>query len=177
MKPNGRLGRTLSHLTARHEPRVGLRLNLKHGLGAFLAILSLGSLLPMTGLPLLIAPLGASTLLLFGRPSSPLAQPSNLIGGYLVGATSALAAASLFPGILLATAVSIGLALMMMTLLRVTHPPAGAIPLIAFADPSNFGDVLLGVTVGAVALMLLALIYHRIPPRQSYPCSSETARR
>lgn len=167
-----RFGKMVAPFVARHEPRVGFRLNLKHGVGAFFAILVLGYLLDSTGLPLLIAPFGASTLLLFGRPSSPLAQPANLIGGYLIGATTAFISAALFPGVLWATASSLGLALMLMSLLRVTHPPAGAIPLIAFADPVEIMTVIGAVVVGSIAMTILAVLYHRIPPRQPYPCGT-----
>ncbi len=154
---------------ARHEPEVSLRHNLKSGIGAFCAVLFLGFMLQRTELPLLIAPFGASTLLLFGRPSSPLAQPANLFGGYLIAGLSAYIAASIFPGVLWTTAVSLGVSFMLMTFFRVTHPPAGAIPLIAFASPVDVLFLVEAVAVGAVTLTLLALIYHRIPPRQTYP--------
>lgn len=168
-EPHGQVGRVWAGFTARNEPRVSLRHNVKTGIGAFFAILALGALLERIGLPLLITSFGASTLLLLGRPSSPLAQPANLFGGYAIGATTAFLAASLFPGVLWATAVSLGLSLMLMTYFRVTHPPAGAIPLIAFADPVHIVTLVEAIGVSAVALLLLALIYHRIPPRQTYP--------
>jgi CBS-domain-containing membrane protein len=53
--------------------------------------------------------------------------------------------------------------------LRVTHPPAGAIPLLAFAEPVAVLTLLEAVIVGSVTLVLLALGYHRLPPRQVYP--------
>src|ERR1700738_3521876 len=60
--------------------------------GALLGILltglvshwALGSSAP---LPLLIAPMGASAVLLFGVPASPLAQPWSIIGGNLLSGT------------------------------------------------------------------------------------------
>jgi CBS-domain-containing membrane protein len=168
-QPSGRLARVLADYTARNEPRVSVRHNIKAGIGTFVALLALGTLLERAGLPLLITSFGASTLLLFGRPSSPLAQPANLFGGYAIGATTAFLSALLFPGVLWATAISLGLSLMLMTYFRVTHPPAGAIPLIAFADPVHVVTLVEALLVGSVALLLLALVYHRIPPRQTYP--------
>lgn len=38
----------------------------------------------VAGYPLLIASLGASSVLLYGVPGSPLAQPKNLFGGHLI---------------------------------------------------------------------------------------------
>jgi CBS-domain-containing membrane protein len=153
----------------RHEPKSPFGLNVKQGIGAFTGILVLGFLLGQTSLPLLIAPFGASTLLLFGRPSSPLSQPINLFGGYLIGSSVSFAAAALFPGVLMATAISLGISLMLMTALRVTHPPAGAIPLIAFASPVDMLELVEAVAVGSTTLMIVALLFHRIPPRQAYP--------
>lgn len=159
----------LSDLFTRHEAPVPVRFTLKAALGAMLAILLLGVLLSQTGLPLLIAPFGASCLLLFGRPSSALAQPTNVVAGYAVAALVAFGTAQFFPGLLWATAVSTGLSLLLMRNMRVTHPPAGAIPLLAFAEPVAVLQLLEAVIVGSVALVLFALAYHRLPPRQVYP--------
>lgn len=46
----------------------------------------------VTQLALLIPPFGASSVLLFALPSSPLAQPRNVIGGHLVAASAGLIA-------------------------------------------------------------------------------------
>jgi CBS-domain-containing membrane protein len=164
-----RLLRFLAQFVARPEPAVGWRLITKHTIGVFFAVLLLGAMLNQTSLPLLLAPFGASTLLLFGRPKSPLAQPANVIGGYLICAASALIAATLLPGVLWGTAASLALALTAMSRFRLTHPPAGALPLIAFADPQTLYVVVEAIVVGSVTLILLATLYHRIPPRQRYP--------
>ena len=165
----GRLKASLGRLLARHETTVPLRYTLKAGLGAFLTILVLGLLLAGTGLPFLVAPFGASTILVFGRPSGALAQPINVVAGYAVAAIVAFAAAQLFPGVLWATAISTGLSLVLMRTLRVTHPPAGAIPLLAFAEPVNVLQLVEAVLIGSVALVAVALVYHRLPPSQPYP--------
>lgn len=164
-----RLLRFFATFLARPEPAIDWRLTLKHTAGVFLAILFLGLMLSQTSLPLLIAPFGASTLLLFGRPQSPLAQPANVIGGYLICAASALLAATLLPGVLWGTAASLALALTAMSRLRVTHPPAGALPLIALADPQTLYIVVEAIVVGSLTLIALAVLYHRIPPCQRYP--------
>lgn len=159
----------LSELLARHEPRVPLRYSLKAGIGALLAILILGMLLESTGLPLLIAPFGASTILVFGRPRGVLAQPVNVVAGYTIAASVAFGASQLFPGVLWATGASIGLSLVLMRVLRVTHPPAGAIPLLAFGETIEVLALLEAVMLGSVILVGLALVWHRLPPRQNYP--------
>lgn len=159
----------LRDLGVRHEPAIPLKYNLKAGLGALLSILLLGWLLQRTGLPLLIAPLGASAILLFGRPTGVLAQPLNVVSGYGIAVITAYLAFRVVPNELWATAGAIGVTLVLMRLFRVTHPPAGAIPLIALAEAQRIGDVFVGIIVGGVILILMALLWHHLPPRQPYP--------
>ncbi len=141
---------------------------LKAGIGAFVAIALLGLLLEPTGLPLLIAPFGASAILVYGYPGTAFAQPLNVLGSYLIAAAIAFVAASQCPGAVWATALAVALSLIVMMSLRVTHPPAGAIPLIAFADPSHVIQLTQVAIVGAVILIVLAFVLHRLPPRSRY---------
>jgi CBS-domain-containing membrane protein len=46
--------------------------------------------------PLLMAPFGATSVLIFGVPDSPLAQPRNVIGGSVISALVSLVALQLF---------------------------------------------------------------------------------
>jgi len=57
------------------------------GAGSFLAIAATAYLSARTNSPLLMAPFGATSVLIFGVPDSPLAQPRNVIGGNLVAAS------------------------------------------------------------------------------------------
>jgi CBS-domain-containing membrane protein len=65
-------------------------------LGSFVAIAATGYLSMKTNSPLLMAPFGATSVLIFGVPDSPLAQPRNLIGGSLVAALVSLTILHLF---------------------------------------------------------------------------------
>ena len=56
--------------------------------GGLIAISCLGILSNLSTYALLIAPFRASTVLWFGAPNSPLAQPRNLNSGNLVGVIS-----------------------------------------------------------------------------------------
>jgi CBS-domain-containing membrane protein len=167
--PRGAAPGFLARLLARHEPRANLPQTLKAGLFAGLAILGLGLMFDATGLPLLIGPFGASTILLFGRPNGVLAQPANVVGGYLIAACVAFVAAEFFPGVLWATAFSTGLSLILMASVRLTHPPAGAIPLIVFGDEAEVINLVVAIVVGSLVLVAMAIVVHRIPPRRGYP--------
>ena len=60
------------------------------GIGGFIAILLLASARAELNANLLIAPFGASCVLVFAIPQSPLAQPRNVIGGHLIAPAAGL---------------------------------------------------------------------------------------
>jgi CBS domain-containing membrane protein len=80
----------------------------------------------------LFAPLGATAVLVFAVPSSPLAQPWNCVVGNTVPALYTLLLLWAFPTLsqtsLAALAVAGAIALML--LLRALHPPGGAVALL-----------------------------------------------
>ncbi len=143
--------------------------HVKSGSGAILGMSLVGGLSSLTGLPLLIAPLGATAVLLFGQPGSPLAQPMNIFGGYLISAIVGVGAVAAFPGMWWAAAVAVGVAIALMLILRVTHPPAGTLPLVATASPFHGPPLFIVVLIGSISLVSLAVLHHRIPPRTQYP--------
>lgn len=159
----------ISLLTARHEPEGPLLGHLKSGLGAALGLALVGGLATVTGWPLLVAPLGASVVLLFGQPQSPLAQPANVFGGYFLATVLAVAVTQAAPGLWWAAAGAVGLSVALMLALRITHPPAGAVPLVAMAAPGQAALLFPTLLLSAVTLVGLALLLHRLPPRVAYP--------
>ena len=126
-------------------------------------------------LPLLIGSFGASAVLAFGAPHSPLAQPRNLVGGHvlsaLVGVTSqAMVGAE--PVLAAALAVSTAIALMHMT--QTLHPPGGATALIAVIGGPGIHEmgywyVLLPCAAGATCMLVLALAANNLAARKRYP--------
>ena len=133
------------------------------------AMLVVGALTFATGLPLLIAPFGATAVLLFGQPKSPLAQPANVVGGYAIASLAVFLCASLLPDVWWAAAIGVGCAIAVMSLLRLTHPPAGAIPLVAYGSHQPASIIFVVVTVGGILLVAIAVIHHLIPPKTQYP--------
>jgi len=162
--------RRLRHFVTRHEVRSGTTLtHLKSGLGGAIGIGAVGAAAALTHEPFLIAPFGASAVLLFGHPASPLAQPANVIGGYFVATLVTLLALMFFPGAWVAAAAGVGVAIALMSMLRITHPPAGAIPILA-ATSTIQGGTLLGVVLGgSIGLVGVASLHHWLPPRHEYP--------
>jgi len=74
--------RRLLHSDA--PPAPPLKFVLLSSLGALIAIAITGGLSVLSGIPWLMAPFGASCVLAFGVPDSPLAQPRAIVGGHLV---------------------------------------------------------------------------------------------
>jgi len=84
-----------------YQPGFQHRQVLASWLGALLAITALGLISAWSRYGLVVAPFGASTVLLFGHPESPLAQPRNMVLGnslaaVLSGSLLLLALALLF---------------------------------------------------------------------------------
>ena len=145
---------------------------MRSSLGALVGILFAGLIAcffvgPIDTLPLLAAPLGASAVLLFGVPASPLAQPWAIIGGNLIGAVTGVSCAYLIPMPLLAAAVAVAVTVMLMFSLRCVHPPSGAVAITAVLGGSKihalgYAFVLFPIGLNSVALLAGALVYHRL---------------
>src|SRR3546814_15548608 len=81
-------------------------------------------------LPFLVAPLGASAVLVFCVPASPLAQPWPVVGGNLLSAMTGLTAGHVLGDPWLAASAGVGAAIAVMSLTRCLHPPGGACALL-----------------------------------------------
>jgi CBS-domain-containing membrane protein len=153
----------------RHEPQGETLAHLKSGAGALIGMTLVGALAGLTGLPLLLAPFGATAVLLFGQPESALSQPANVFGGYLVAALVTSLMLGLLPPTWWVATIAVGVVIALMLALRVTHPPAGAVPLVAFSTHMHPETLFLVTLGGAVCLVLVAVVHHWVPPRRIYP--------
>lgn len=146
--------------------------------GALLGISLAGMLAAMvTGgnahLPLIVAPIGASAVLLFAVPTSPLAQPWAIIGGNTISALVGVTAARLVPDPALAIGVAVSLAIAAMSLCRCLHPPGGAAALTAVIGgktvlAAGFLFPFLPVALNSCLLVALGWVAHKLS-RQRYP--------
>ena len=121
----------------------------------------------------LVAPFGASSVLLFAVPNSPLAQPWSAIVGNIVAAIVGVAVCLMVADPVLRVALAVGLAITATILCRAVHPPAGAVAMTAAISPEAIADLgfwfaLAPIGVGTIALVLLATIYARLTGRH-YP--------
>lgn len=149
-------------LTQRVLPKPGIRNILLAGGGGFLAIAGLSVLTNHTMMAFLMAPFGASCVLLFAAPTAPLSQPINVVGGHFVATLTGLVLRQVLPPTWWGMAIAVGCAIALMVALRVTHPPAGADPLVVFSTDPGFGFLFAPVLSGSVALVVIALLFHRL---------------
>ena len=139
------------------------------GLGGTLAIGVLALCATFAATPLIIAPFGASCVLLFTVPSSPLAQPRNVIAGHMLSAAIGVAVLAILGPSPLAMAAGVGLAIAVMRITGTVHPPAGADPIVVISIAAPWWFFALPVGIGAAVLVLCALAYHRLVSGQAYP--------
>jgi len=126
------------------------------GIGSFIAIFTLASLSELTVEGLwLMAPFGATTVLVFGLPKSPLAHPKNVILGHLLTAIVGLCFVSLsiIEPWTMALATGLGVSLMLIT--NTTHPPAGANPLLIIMTQQDWPFLFNPVLVGTILIVLI----------------------
>ncbi len=153
----------------RHQSATPHHRWLKAGLGTTLAFGLIWLVGDLTGASLIVAPMGASAVLVFGMPESPLSQPANVLGGHALAALIALAVDHLAPGGPLVMAATVGAVIALLGLIRLTHPPAGATALVVMLTHPDWSFLVAPVVVGALALVLCAIAVHRLPPRSVYP--------
>jgi CBS domain-containing membrane protein len=139
----------------------------------FTGILSHFMVSSNASLPWLVAPIGASAVLVFGLQASPLAQPWSVIGGNTISALVGVSSAILLGDSVLAAAVAVAAAIAAMFSLRCLHPPSGAVALTAvLGGPAikslGYSFALFPVGVNSLLIVLLALAYNNAT-RRRYP--------
>ncbi|MBP2299743.1 HPP family protein [Azospirillum picis] len=146
--------------------------------GALLGIAATGLLCRnmlayMSSAPVLVAPMGASAVLLFAVPASPLAQPWSIVGGNTLSAIVGVLVAAAIPDPMLAGAAAVALAIATMSLTRCLHPPGGAAALTAVLGGPAVTELgikfaFFPVAVNSILLMTAGLMFHRLSGH-SYP--------
>ncbi len=139
-------------------------------LGALIAITLLGLLSAWSHYPLIAAPLGASSVLLFGHPESPLAQPRNLVAGNTLAALISVGCVMLFGTAPWVMGLAVALTIASGQMLRCLHPPAGAVALLGVLLGARPGFVLMPVLAGSLLLLLMAVALSQLfPATNPYP--------
>lgn len=149
------------------------------GLTAFVGRWTIHGLDPHSAV-MIGAPLGASAVLAFVVPASPMTQPWPMIGGHIVSTLVGFLAAYLISEPALAAGVAVGGSIAVMSMLRCLHPPGGGTALLPVLGGAAIHDAglsfaFLPMGLNAVTLTLAAWAFHRLISKHSYPHRSAAA--
>lgn len=156
------------------QPYVGWAERLRSCAGALVGLLlvfTVAKLLgELTGIDeWLMASLGASALLVFALPGSPMAQPWAVIAGNTLSALVGVTVFILIPEPLLAMPIAASLSILGMFVMRCLHPPAVAVALIVvLGHVTHYRYAVFPVMVDSVLLVLAGAIYSNLTGK-SYP--------
>lgn len=124
---------------------------------------------PGNGMAWLVAPIGASAVLVFAAPASPFAHPWAVVGGNTLSALVGLACVQALGAGPVAAASAVGLAIAVMFALRCLHPPGGACALLAaLGGLPEAGFALAPVLLDSLLLVAAGIAYNRATGR-AYP--------
>ncbi|MDO5680413.1 MAG: HPP family protein [Pelistega sp.] len=150
-------------------PRVSVKTILFAWLGGLLATAAIAGTGDATQLPLVLGSFGASCLLVFAYPSSPFAQPRNVVGGHVIATVTGLIIMGICGVHWWSMALGVGTAIALMLIFRVPHPPAGSNPLIVMLGAADWWYVVTPTLLGSIILVVVALIFNNWGQDRRYP--------
>lgn len=117
----------------------------------------------------LMASLGASALLVFALPGSPMAQPWAVIAGNTLSALIGISCFHLISEPMWALPMAAALSILGMFILRCLHPPAAAVALIVvLGEIGRYRYAFFPVMVDSILLILAGAAYSKLTGK-SYP--------
>jgi CBS-domain-containing membrane protein len=147
---------------ARPQPKFTPAALLVSGAAVTTIICLLGLLTETTGHPLLMSWFAASCVLVFVLPAAPVSQPMNVLGGHLVVAVVSVIADSLLSPSWWVLGIATGVAVMLMSALRILHPPAAVLPIVIMTAHESWEFVVMPVMLGALVVTLGGVVYRGI---------------
>lgn len=154
----------------------------RSALAGLLGVLLFEALLYVMPIPAtakaVMGPLGATSVILFTLPHSPLAQPWSVAGGLMVPALLGYLCGLLIPQPFVAAAVALAVAIWAQAWLRCLHPPGGAMALglaAAAAQGIPAGTALAPVAANIAAILVAAFAVNNALPHRRYPACAPAA--
>ena len=147
-------------------------------LGAFLGILGVliisHGILDTQGTALVVTSMGASAVLLFAAPHSPLSQPWPVLGGHMLSSAIGITCALLIDDTLTAAAVAVALAIAAMYYLRCLHPPGGAAALAVVMGGETvhtlgYAYLITPLLLNVLILLSVAMLFNAPFSHRRYP--------
>lgn len=162
-----------SPLSLGEKIRTALAAGLAIFLAGWLASLSIDG----GGLKTLLASMGASAVILFAMPSSPVARPWAFVGGHFISATIGILCGLAIGHQWMAAATAVGLSVFAMHFARCLHPPGGASALIPVLGGESvkalgFQFLITPLALNVAVMLGISLLYQKLiakPPLPSQP--------
>jgi len=123
----------------------------------------------------LAASFGSTVVVVFGYPDNEFAQPKNVLFGHLLCALIGILFVTLFKIsqdrmiFFLAIGLAVGIAVMLMMALKITHPPAGGNTIVVMLAQDSFQYLIFPIMVGAITIIIGGVIYNRFILKKNYP--------
>ncbi|WP_077288230.1 HPP family protein [Cognaticolwellia aestuarii] len=121
----------------------------------------------MANIVLVMAPFGASAVLVFGVASSPLAQPKNVILGHLITAFIGVFFYQYIGVTPVTLAIATGLGVTSMLVSKTTHPPAGANPILIMLSGQGWLFLVTPVLIGSIIIVFMGKGFEKL--QQHHP--------
>ena len=160
-----------------NRPPPSLRDALWSWLGAFLGIAGVGWISAQSieaHALLMVGSFGATSVLLYAAPESPLAQPRNVLLGNMLSALCGVLTWQLLGDNWMAAAVAVSTAILIMQLTHSLHPPGGATALIAVIGSDELHQIgwsyaFFPVGTGCLLMLLIAVVINNLARHRRYP--------
>ena len=105
--------------------------------------------------PVLVASFGATAVLIYGIPESPLARPKNVFFGHMISAFVGVACSMILGCSWYSMAIAVTIAIILMTITGTLHPPGGATALICVMYSASLSFILSPILVGVITMMMM----------------------
>jgi len=106
----------------------------------------------------LMAPFGATAVLVFGVPQSPLAMPKNVIGGDMLTAMIGVVFSYYSADSAIMIGLAVGIAITLMIITKTIHPAAGANPILIIESGQSWDFLIMPVLAGTVLIVLSGFV-------------------
>jgi CBS domain-containing membrane protein len=166
---------SIRRLLLADTPSLSMPERVRATLGALLAVVVCGGILRLVPLPAywLVAPVGASVVILFTLSHSPLAQPWPVIGAYAVSTLAGLVSMQFVADPIVAAAVAVALTVWLMTRLNCIHPPGGALAMLLVHEQHGHmvpvGHTLALIALNVLVLLVVAVVINNVVLGRQYP--------
>ena len=128
-------------------------------LGATIGIIALQFITNASGVELVAASFGATFVLIFALPDSPVVKPKNIVGGYLISTSISLLVFEFIGNDPFSLGLAFGLSFVLMQFTKTLHPPAGSIPLLILFVPPDWKFILTPILAGVIFILIYAKFY------------------